>query len=183
MFNSRARDQFQAFFNDPSTFALGVCNGCQMMAGLRQLIPGTEHWPTFVRNRSEQFEARLSLVEVVASPSILLRDMAGSVMPVAIAHAEGRARFPNAQSAARVQVGMRFVEAQGRVAARYPANPNGSPQGITGVCNEDGRITIMMPHPERVVRAAQFSWHPAAWDAHGRGPWAKVFANARAWLA
>ena len=182
LFNARARDQFQAFFNDAAKFALGVCNGCQMMAGLRSLIPGAEHWPTFARNRSEQFEARLSLVEVVDSPSVLLRDMAGSVMPIAIAHAEGRAQFPDAASAARAQVGMRFVEARGQVAQRYPANPNGSPQGVAAVCNDDGRITIMMPHPERVVRAVQFSWHPPAWDAHGRGPWAKVFANARAWL-
>ena len=182
LFNSRARDQFSAFFERDDTFSLGVCNGCQMLSNLKSLIPGAEHWPHFVRNRSEQFEARFVMVEVLDTPSILLDGMAGSRMPIAVAHGEGRAEFRDDAhlDRARSQVAVRYVENGGDPAVRYPANPNGSPEGITGLCSADGRVTIMMPHPERVVRAVQNSWHPDGWleDA----PWRRLFRNARRWL-
>jgi len=183
LFNARAREQFAQFFARQDSFALGVCNGCQMLANLRELIPGAEHWPHFVRNRSEQFEARLSLVEVQASPSILLRDMTGSRMPIAVAHGEGRAEFRDAAhlAAAQPQVALRYIESDGTAAERYPANPNGSPAGITGLSSADGRVTILMPHPERVFRAVQYSWHPDGWGEDG--PWLRLFRNARAWVA
>ncbi|MGV6827016.1 MAG: phosphoribosylformylglycinamidine synthase [bacterium] len=182
LFNTRARDQFQGFFEREDTFALGVCNGCQMLSNLRELIPGTGHWPHFVRNRSEQFEARFSLVEVKSSSSILLEGMAGSRMPIAVAHGEGRAEFRDDAhlAAARPHTALRFVENNGDVATAYPANPNGSPDGITGLCNEDGRVTIMMPHPERVVRTVQHSWHPDDWSEDA--PWIRLFRNARKWV-
>ncbi|MFQ3287728.1 MAG: phosphoribosylformylglycinamidine synthase, partial [Porticoccaceae bacterium] len=167
LFNSQLRDQFEGFFHRPNTFSLGVCNGCQMLSNLKSLVPGAERWPRFVRNQSEQFEARLSLVRVEKSPSILLRDMAGSVLPIAVSHGEGRAEF--ASSNARMdlqgsdQIAMRFLENNLEVAARYPANPNGSPDGITGVTSVDGRVTLLMPHPERVFRTVLNSWHPPEW--------------------
>ncbi|MBS1202706.1 MAG: phosphoribosylformylglycinamidine synthase, partial [Chromatiaceae bacterium] len=165
LFNPRARDQFQAFFERSDTFALGVCNGCQMLSNLHELIPGADHWPRFVRNRSEQFEARTLLVEVLDSPSVLLAGMAGSRMPIAVAHGEGRAEFrdPAHLSAARSLAAVRYVENDGSIADYYPANPNGSPEGITGLTTGDGRATILMPHPERVFRAVQHSWHPDHW--------------------
>ncbi|RMG35639.1 MAG: phosphoribosylformylglycinamidine synthase [Gammaproteobacteria bacterium] len=182
LFHSRARDQFQAFFERDNTFALGVCNGCQMLSNLKELIPGAEHWPHFVRNRSEQFEARFVMVEVTDSPSILLDGMAGSRMPIAVAHGEGRAEFadPAQLQAVNDRVALRYVENDGSVAVRYPANPNGSPEGITGLCNADGRVTIMMPHPERVIRTVQNSWHPDHWEEDG--PWMRLFRNARRWV-
>ncbi len=182
LFNARAREQFQTFFERTDTFALGVCNGCQMLANLRELIPGAAHWPHFVCNRSEQFEARLSLVEVQDSPSVLLAGMAGSRMPIAVAHGEGRAEFRNAQhlAAAEPYVGVRYVETGGEPAGRYPANPNGSPGGITGLTSEDGRVTILMPHPERVFRSLQHSWHPDGWGEDA--PWLRLFRNARVWV-
>jgi phosphoribosylformylglycinamidine synthase len=183
LFNPRAREQFQGFFERPDSFTLGVCNGCQMLANLRELIPGAEHWPHFVRNRSEQFEARFVLVEVLDSPSILLSGMAGSRLPIAVAHGEGRAEFRDAGhlAAARPLVGLRYVETTGEVASRYPANPNGSPEGITGLASRDGRVTVLMPHPERVFRTVQHSWFPDHWGEDG--PWMRLFRNARAWVA
>ena len=184
LYNARARDELARFFARPDTFALGVCNGCQMLSNLRELIPGAGHWPRFVRNRSEQFEARLSLVEVTGSPSILLRGMAGARLPIAVAHGEGRALWDSdaARRAAESAgvVAARFVDHHGRPAERYPANPNGSPGGITALTSEDGRATILMPHPERVFRTVQHSWHPTGWGEHG--PWMRLFRNARAWV-
>jgi phosphoribosylformylglycinamidine synthase len=182
LFHARTREQFEAYFARPDTFALGVCNGCQMLSNLHELIPGAGHWPHFVRNRSEQFEARFVQVEVLASPSILLTGMAGSRLPIAVAHGEGRAEFRDAAhlAAARSLVGLRYVETTGEPAVRYPANPNGSPEGITGLTTADGRVTIMMPHPERVFRAVQHSWRPEGWGEDG--PWLRLFRNARAWL-
>jgi len=182
LFNSRAYDQFSAFFGREDTFSLGVCNGCQMLSNLKSLIPGAEHWPHFVRNRSEQFEARFVLVEVEQTPSILLDGMAGSRIPIAVAHGEGRAEFGSEAQLAAVapQIALRYIENSGERATRYPANPNGSPQGVTGLCSADGRVTIMMPHPERVVRAVQNSWHPDEWVEDA--PWRRLFRNARRWL-
>jgi len=182
LFHDRARDQFQAFFERGDTFSLGVCNGCQMLSNIKELIPGAAHWPHFVRNRSEQFEARFVMTEVVDSPSILLAGMAGSRMPIAVAHGEGRAEFRDADHLiqARAQMAVRYVENDGSIANHYPANPNGSPEGITGLTSSDGRVTIMMPHPERVVRAVQNSWHPAEWEEDG--PWMRLFRNARVWV-
>ncbi len=184
LFNTALRDAFSAFFAREDTFTLGVCNGCQMIATLRALIPGAAHWPRFVRNQSEQFEARLALVQVQESPSILLRGMAGSHMPIAVAHGEGRAQFadPSALEAAERSgtVALRFLENTVSVALDYPANPNGSPAGITGLCSEDGRATIMMPHPERIYRSVQHSWAPKEWGEDG--PWLRLFRNARVWL-
>jgi phosphoribosylformylglycinamidine synthase len=183
LFNTRARDQFSAFFERDDTFSLGVCNGCQMLSNLKSLIPGAEHWPHFVRNRSEQFEARLVMVEVLPTGSILLDGMAGSRLPIAVAHGEGRAEFAAAgqMESVRPQVALRYVENDGRVASAYPANPNGSPGGITGLTSADGRVTIMMPHPERVVRAVQNTWRPDGWIEDA--PWRRLFRNARRWLA
>ncbi|HJY42220.1 MAG TPA: phosphoribosylformylglycinamidine synthase subunit PurQ, partial [Steroidobacteraceae bacterium] len=184
LFHSRLRDAFSAYFARPDTFALGVCNGCQMMSALGEIIPGTQHWPRFVRNRSEQFEGRLSLVEVVESPSLFFAGMAGSRMPIAVAHGEGRAEFaqPHALDAlVRDQLlSLRFVENDGRPAQRYPANPNGSPRGLTGITTPDGRVTLLMPHPERVYRTAQNSWHPEEWGEDS--PWMRIYRNARAWV-
>lgn len=181
LFNSRARDQFQAFFHRPDTFTLGVCNGCQMMSNLKQLVPGAEDWPHFVRNLSEQYEARHSLVQIQDSPSVLLREMAGSHMPVAVAHGEGHAEFADDQAIDRFTgaglVSIRFVNNHLRVTESYPANPNGSPQGITGVTNKDGRVTLMMPHPERVFRTVCNSWHPEEWGEDSA--WMRLFRNAR----
>lgn len=184
LFNAQARDNFQAFFARQDSFALGVCNGCQMLSTLAELIPGTEYWPRFVRNTSEQFEARFSMVEIQASASILLQGMEGSRLPIAVAHGEGRAMFSDAWQQAAAQesqgVALRYVDNSGRVTEAYPANPNGSPEGITGLCNRDGRVTIMMPHPERVYRTVQNSWHPKTWGEDG--PWLRMFRNARVWV-
>ena len=173
------REMFAAFFARENSFSLGICNGCQMMAQLRDIIPGAEHWPTFQRNASEQYEARLALLEVGESPSIFLRGMAGSKIPVAVAHGEGRAVFADVIDQGAVDVAARYVEG-GRVADRYPANPNGSPDGIAGVASRDGRATILMPHPERTLRSANFSWAPADWPEDS--PWQRMFRNARVWL-
>jgi len=179
LYHSRTRDQFAAFFERGDTFALGVCNGCQMMSHLRELIPGAENWPKFLRNKSEQFEARLSLVEVLESPSLFLQNMGGSRMPIATSHGEGRATFLDdmARYAASFTVAMRHIDNYGEVADAYPANPNGSLDGICGLSNEDGRVTIMMPHPERVAFTRQNSWHPDEWGEDG--PWMRLFRNAR----
>jgi phosphoribosylformylglycinamidine synthase len=184
LFEPRLRDMFAAFFARSGSFGLGVCNGCQMMSALHELIPGTDHWPRFVRNQSEQFEARLVMLEVGASSSLFLRDMAGSRIPVATAHGEGYAEFRDAAQLrnAAPHVAARFVDGQGRATEGYPWNPNGSPQGIAGLTNEDGRVTIVMPHPERVWRSAQMSWCPPDWLRHDVSPWYRMFANARRWL-
>lgn len=184
LFNDRVRDQFATFFNRQDTLALGVCNGCQMLSNLHELIPGSEGWPRFVRNQSEQFEARLAMVEVMPSPSAFLEGMAGSRMPIAVAHGEGRAEFSGSASAADLagseRVALRFVDNRGQATVRYPYNPNGSQDGIAGATTEDGRITIMMPHPERVFRAVQHSWRPDDWQEDGS--WIRMFRNARRWF-
>jgi len=172
------RDAFAAFFARGDTFALGVCNGCQMLAQLKDIIPGAARWPTFLRNRSEQFEARLSLVEVVESPSIFLAGMAGSRIPVVVSHGEGRAAFASTADQASARVALRYIDGEGAIASTYPLNPNGSPGGITGLTSDDGRVTILMPHPERTPRTANLSWAPRDWpDA---SPWMRMFRNARA---
>ena len=184
LFNERAREAFAAFFARPDSFGLGICNGCQMMSQLKELIPGAEHFPRFVRNTSEQFEARLSLVEVAPTPSLFLKGMEGSRMLIAVSHGEGRAEFANPEEAAQVNgsglVPLRYVDNHGRVTESYPANPNGSPFGIAGVTTKDGRFTLLMPHPERVHRTVQHSWHPREWGEDG--PWMRLFRNARAAL-
>jgi phosphoribosylformylglycinamidine synthase len=179
LFNDRLRDEFEDFFWRADTFALGVCNGCQMMSNLASIIPGAEHWPTFHRNRSEQFEARFVMTEVLQSPSIFLKDMAGSRLPVVVSHGEGRAVFKEGAQAKAIQA-LRYVDNHGKVATTYPFNPNGSPDGITGVTTHDGRFTIMMPHPERVFRTLQMSWHPQGWGEDS--PWLTMFKSARRWV-
>ncbi|MCP4922330.1 MAG: phosphoribosylformylglycinamidine synthase [Proteobacteria bacterium] len=177
LFHPTVRSAFGAFFARPETFSLGVCNGCQMLSQLRDLIPGAEAWPRFVKNRSEQFEARVSTVEIMDSPSVLLAGMAGSRIPVAVAHGEGRALYAGTD---RGLVAARFVDNRGQVATSYPANPNGSPDGITALTSTDGRATILMPHPERVFRTVTNSWTPADWPADG--PWLRMFRNARVFV-
>ncbi len=163
LFNTRARDEFSAFFARPDTFALGVCNGCQMMSALKELIPGADHWPRFVRNKVEQFEARFVMVEVPESPSLFFSGMAGSKAPIVVSHGEGRALFANDTDRAKALAALRYVDNHGAISEVYPYNPNGSPDGLTGLTTADGRFTIMMPHPERVFRSVQMSWHPADW--------------------
>jgi len=181
LLNPRARDQFQAFFQREDTFGLGVCNGCQMLSHLVELIPGAEGWPLFRRNLSEQFEARVAMVRVEDSPSILLTDMAGSRLPVVVAHGEGRAEFgAEASEDPNTRVALRYVDHYGRVTEVFPANPNGSPGGVTGLTTRDGRFTIMMPHPERGFRAVQNSWRDREWGEYG--PWMRMFRNARRWV-
>ena len=180
LYNARARDEFSAFFARPDTFALGVCNGCQMMAALKELIPGAEAWPRFVKNASEQFEARVVMVEILPGPSIFFRGMEGSLIPIVTAHGEGRAVFDAPDDATRVIVSMRAVDNRGNATEVYPFNPNGSPGGLAGVTTADGRFTIVMPHPERVFRSVQWSWHPDGWGEDA--PWMRVFRNARAVL-
>jgi len=180
LFNARARREFEAFFGRSDTFALGSCNGCQMMAALKEMIPGAEHWPVFGGNRSAQFEGRFVMVEVLDSPSILLRGMAGSRMPIATAHGEGRAMFGNEADLGKANVALRFIDHQGKNTEKYPLNPNGSPAGVTGLTTPDGRFTIVMPHPERVFRTVQMSWSP---DQAGEdSPWMQMFYNARQWV-
>jgi phosphoribosylformylglycinamidine synthase len=182
LFNARLRDTFATYFARSDTFALGVCNGCQMMSNLKPIVPGSAHWPHFVRNASEQFEARYVMLEVMPSPSLFFRDMAGSRIPVALAHGEGYAEFRDeAQlAAAQPHVALRFVDHRGRATETYPYNPSGSPRGITGLTTADGRFTILMPHPERVFRTVQMSWHPDEWGE--LSPWYRMFANARKWI-
>jgi phosphoribosylformylglycinamidine synthase len=179
LFHDDLREQFSNFFADTGKFALGVCNGCQMMAALKDLVPGAQSWPEFIGNRSEQFEGRFSLVRVADSPSIFLSGMSGSVIPVATAHGEGRAVFSEVESS-NAPVALRYVDSRGDATEHYPENPNGSPAGITGLCNDDGRITIMMPHPERTLRGVNFSWAPAHWG--DVSPWQRMFLNARHWI-
>ncbi len=184
LFNSRARDEFSAFFARSDSFGLGICNGCQMFSNLRELIIGTELWPNFIRNRVEQFESRLSLVEVLPSPSLFLNGMDGSILPIVVAHGEGQAEFCDENGANMALTAgiatLRFVDNAGQPANKYPTNPNGSPGGLTGFTSRDGRFTIMMPHPERVFRTVQYSWHPDDWN--DQGPWLRLFCNARRWL-
>jgi phosphoribosylformylglycinamidine synthase len=187
LFNPEIKDQFQTYFNRPDTFGLGICNGCQMMSNLSSIIPGAQTWSKFTRNKSEQYEARLVMVEVTQSPSIFLQGMAGSQLPIAVAHGEGFANFSQQGDLANTQakglVALRFVDNQGEATETYPLNPNGSPQGITGLTTPDGRFTVLMPHPERVFRTAQMSWAPAQWNqiSDGASPWMRMFRNARAW--
>jgi phosphoribosylformylglycinamidine synthase len=182
LFNSRARDEFEAFFRRDDSFALGACNGCQMMSNLKAIIPGAENWPHFERNLSEQYEARLTMVEIQSSPSIFFTGMEGSRVPIVTAHGEGRAVFKDAKAmdAARYLVAARYVDNRGKVTETYPYNPNGSPQGVTALTTPDGRFTIHMPHPERVFRSVLFSWRPAGWGEDS--PWMRMFRNARAWV-
>ena len=180
LFNNYLKDEFASYFANPNIFALGVCNGCQMMSQLSEIIPGTEHWPTFAQNTSEQFEARLVMVEIKDSASLLLKGMYGSTLPVVVAHGEGRADVTEDSidyMRKHNQVSINYINNIYQVTEIYPFNPNGSPQGATGFCNEDGRFTIMMPHPERLFRSIQYSWHPSEWKEDGA--WLKMFRNAR----
>ncbi|MCH9674639.1 MAG: phosphoribosylformylglycinamidine synthase, partial [Gammaproteobacteria bacterium] len=184
-FGPRSEASFGEFFADSSKFVLGVCNGCQMLSQLRELIPGADHWPTFTKNRSEQFEARLVMSEIPENPSIFLTGMIGARLPIAVAHGEGRATFGDDGARRAVHqeklVALRYIGDDDQPTERYPDNPNGSPDGITGLTTADGRFTIMMPHPERLFRTVQYSWHPATWGENG--PWLKMFHNAREWLS
>jgi phosphoribosylformylglycinamidine synthase len=184
LFNARARDEFAAFFTRQDSFALGICNGCQMMSNLHDIIPGAERWPHFVRNNSEQFEARVAMVQIPQNPSIFLQGMQGSMLPIAVAHGEGLAEFRDPTHIEQVildkQVALCFVDNRGNLTPTYPYNPNGSPHGITGLTTPDGRFTIMMPHPERVFRAIANSWRPDEWGEDG--PWMRMFRNARVWV-
>ncbi len=191
LFNTNARDEFAAFFQRQDTFALGVCNGCQMMSNLHEIIPGAAQWPHFVRNQSEQFEARFVMVEIQQSPSMLFDGMAGSRMPITVAHGEGHAEFADQHEVETIDplVTMRFVDNHGQITENYPYNPNGSRQGITGLTTPDGRFNILMPHPERVFRVAQHSWYPPASEALTQrtnapedAPWMRIFRNARKWI-
>jgi phosphoribosylformylglycinamidine synthase len=183
LFNARARDEFEAFFQRTDSFALGACNGCQMMSNLKDIIPGAHDWPHFERNLSEQYEARLTMVELQKSPSILFAGMEGSRIPIVTAHGEGRAVFRDAAAMQACQglVAARYIDHRGKLAETYPYNPNGSPQGITALTTPDGRFTILMPHPERVFRSVLFSWHPEGWGEDS--PWMRLFRNARAWVS
>lgn len=184
LFNKRARKEFETFFNRADTFSLGVCNGCQMLSNLKELIPGSDHWPKFIRNTSEQFEARVVLVKIQKSPSIFFSGMNGSVLPIPIAHGEGRAEFEKSQNAGEVFYGgllsAQYVDNNRKVTDMYPANPNGSPNGIAALTSKDGRATIIMPHPERAFRTVQNSWHPKDWSEDS--PWMQMFYNARHWV-
>ncbi|HEX3062097.1 MAG TPA: phosphoribosylformylglycinamidine synthase, partial [Usitatibacter sp.] len=182
LFNARARAEFESFFARPDSFALGACNGCQMMSNLKDIIPGAARWPHFERNASEQYEARVALVEIARTPSIFFAGMEGSRIPIATAHGEGRAAFASreAQDACEPLVAARFVDNRARVTEAYPFNPNGSPDGITALTTPDGRFTILMPHPERVFRTVLLSWHPPGWGDDS--PWMRMFRNARAWV-
>ena len=184
LFNARARDEFSAFFAREDAFALGVCNGCQMMSNLHSIIPGAEGWPRFVQNQSERFEARVASLKIEKSPSILFAGMEGSVLPIAIAHGEGFAEFTSTEAAASFsnggRVAARYVDNHHQVTQHYPLNPNGSPHGMTALTTTTGRVTIMMPHPERVFRSVQHSWAPKSWGENS--PWMRLFENARTWV-
>lgn len=183
LLHDATRRMFEAFFNRSDTFTLGVCNGCQMLSRIKEIIPGATHWPTFERNRSDQFEARLVKVEVTDSPSILLKEMAGARLPIVVAHGEGRVLFPDNQAVmdAKPYTCMRYIDNNNHITERYPANPNGSTEGVTAFCSKDGRATIMMPHPERLFRSVQYSWHDPSWGE--AGPWLKLFQNAYAFIS
>ena len=180
LFNAKLAEQFAGFFNRADTFALGICNGCQMMSNLKSIIPGAEAWPKFTRNKSEQFEARFAMVEVADSPSIFFGGMAGTQSAIAVAHGEGFADFSQTGDINQAIVSMRFVDNKGQATESYPYNPNGSPQGVTSVTTSDGRFTVMMPHAERVFRTVQQSWHPDSWGEYS--PWMRMFRNARKWV-
>jgi phosphoribosylformylglycinamidine synthase len=180
LFNEKLSEQFSAFFHRGDTFGLGICNGCQMMSNLKSIIPGAQAWPKFTRNKSEQFEARFSMVEVADSPSIFMQGMAGTQTAIAVAHGEGYADFSLTGDIKQAIIAMRYVDNQGKVTEGYPYNPNGSPQGITSVTTPDGRFTVLMPHAERVFRTVQQSWHPAQWGEDS--PWMRMFRNARKWV-
>ncbi|MER3546320.1 MAG: phosphoribosylformylglycinamidine synthase, partial [Rhodanobacteraceae bacterium] len=181
LYHEKLRDEFAAFFADPNTFALGLCNGCQMLSHLKGIIPGAEHWPSFERNTSEQYEARFVTVEVMESPSIFFRGMAGSRIPIVTAHGEGRAVFAHDAKPAKANACLRFVDNRGKPTEQFPLNPNGSPDGLTGFSSADGRVTILMPHPERVFRSVQMSWTPPGWGEDS--PWMRMFRNARVFVA
>jgi phosphoribosylformylglycinamidine synthase len=185
LFNDRARAEFAAFFAREDAFALGVCNGCQMMSNLHSLIPGADHWPRFVQNKSERFEARFVSVKIEPSPSVLFRGMEGSVVPIVVSHGEGFTEFKDAAAAQRCSesgfVAARYVDNEHRVTELYPLNPNGSPFGMTALTTTTGRVTIMMPHPERTHRTVNLSWHPPGWTGE-ESPWMQLFHNARAWV-
>ncbi len=181
-FNARLNDQFAAFFARSDSFALGVCNGCQMMAALAPIIPGAEYWPRFTRNKSEQFEARFALVEVLPSPSLFFNNMTGSRVPIAVAHGEGYADFSQQGDKVQVIGAMRFIDHLGQATEAYPYNPNGSPDGLTATTTQDGRFTVLMPHPERVFRGIQMSWCPDEWKSQ-ESPWLRMFRNARKWVS
>ncbi len=184
-FVDRLRDMFAEFFARGDTFSLGVCNGCQALSQLGALVDGADRWPRFVANRSERFEARVALVRIEESPSIFFSGMAGSVLPIAVSHGEGRAEIdaPTLRMLERENlVAMRFVDHAHERTERFPFNPNGSPGGVTAFTTKDGRATILMPHPERVFRNVQLSWHPREWDGHDESPWMQMFRNARAWV-
>jgi len=184
LFHPRARTEFEAFFNRKDTFTLGVCNGCQMVSNLKDLIPGASHWPRFVQNVSERFEARFVSLKIEKTPSILLKGMEGSILPIAVAHGEGQTEFADQNGAKACLktglVSLRYVDGSHNYTDSYPLNPNGSSFGITGLTSADGRALIMMPHPERVFRTCQNSWHPVEWGEDG--PWMKLFRNAREWV-
>jgi phosphoribosylformylglycinamidine synthase len=184
LFNARARAEFEAFFEREDAFALGVCNGCQMMSNLHSIIPGSDHWPRFVQNQSERYEGRFVSVKIEQSPSVLFAGMEGSVIPIAVAHGEGYAEFKDTAAMKRCSdsglVAARFVDNHYRITEQYPLNPNSSPLGMTALTTTSGRVTIMMPHPERVFRTQAMSWHPPEWGEDS--PWMKLFYNARAWV-
>jgi phosphoribosylformylglycinamidine synthase len=180
LFNAMLAEQFEAFFHRTDSFALGICNGCQMMSNLKSIIPGAQAWPKFTRNRSEQFEARFAMVEVMSSPSIFFQGMAGTQTPIAVAHGEGFANFGQTGNEQEALIALRFVDNKGSATEAYPFNPNGSPNGITAVTTADGRFNVMMPHAERVFRTVQHSWHPADW--RDDSPWMRMFRNARTWV-
>ena len=181
LFNEQLAQMFGEFLQRNDSFALGVCNGCQMLSRLSSLIPGTDNWPRFERNVSEQFEARVATVEIYESASLFFQGMTGSRLPVPVAHGEGLAVFDTLDQAKAASVCLGYVDNQGVMSESYPLNPNGSPFGITGLCNDNGQVTIMMPHPERAFRTVSNSWTPAQWGE--RGPWLRMFENARVWVS
>ncbi|MDP6727805.1 MAG: phosphoribosylformylglycinamidine synthase subunit PurQ, partial [Gammaproteobacteria bacterium] len=178
LYNEKTKDEFSVFFDRSESFTLGVCNGCQMISNLKEIIPGTNNWPTFEKNTSEQFEARFTSVEILQSKSLFFEGMAGSIMPIAVAHGEGRANFSSVSNSKNITI--RYVDYNGNATQTYPHNPNGSENAAASLCDDTGRITIMMPHPERVFRAIQNSWHPGSWKE--RSPWMRMFENARKWV-
>jgi phosphoribosylformylglycinamidine synthase len=180
LFSETLKQQFSNFFERKDTFTLGVCNGCQMLSALKEIIPGAQDWPRFLKNTSEQFEARVVNVKIKKSPSIFFKDMVGSILPIPVAHGEGRAVFDDNNSMSRALVSWQFVDGNEEITESYPQNPNGSANGITGLTTPDGRATIVMPHPERAFLAQQLSWHPADWT--GASPWFRMFQNAREWV-